>query len=115
MLYLGSAGVGAGRVTYRFAPATTVRLSYVLVGAVTVSDEETGRALALATALDVRYPHRPAVETRVVRAPAVLALACTPSVRRTPEPCGTTDGDGWRVELTGPHVDDRVLAQVTLD
>ncbi len=75
----------------------------------------TGRALALATTLVVQHASRPASETRVVRAPEVLALACAASVDVAPVPCGRAEDPGqWSVQLTGDHVDDRVVAQLTV-
>ena len=106
-------GIGA---TYTFDKTTDVQVRYVLAGAVVRSDSVTGRALALATTLDLRYSPRPARGIRVVIAPEVLSLACSASRDATPVPCGQAEStDQWRVELTGPHVDDRVMAQVTLD
>jgi hypothetical protein len=91
-----------------------VQLLYRLNGAVSLSDSTTGRALALATSLDVRYSPRPRSETRVVIAPAVLSLSCTASATGELVPCGIQEGDQWKVELKGPRIRDRVVAQVDL-
>ena len=111
----GPRTITRGAATYAFEDSTDVRLRYRLTGAVLRTGSVTGRALALATTLDVDYRPRPARETRVVRAPAVLSLACASSGVESPVPCGSLEGlDQWRVDLTGPRVTDRVLAQVTL-
>lgn len=95
--------------------ATSLLIRYRLVGAVRGSDSAPGRALALATALDVRWTPGPERETRVVRAPGVLALACAPSPDQPPVPCGTARGDDtWHVDLEGDGVGSRVLAQLTV-
>lgn len=95
--------------------ATSLVIRYRLVGAVEGSDSAPGRALALATALDVSWTPGPERETRVVRAPGVLSLACTPSPDQDPVPCGSSRGDDmWRVDLEGEGVGDRVLAQLTV-
>jgi hypothetical protein len=53
---------------------------------------------------------------RVVRAPQVLSLACTPSLYAVPAPCGTRmRPDAWRVQLDRDEGAVRVVAQVTLD
>ena len=92
-----------------------VEVTYRLSGAVERSDSADGRALALATTIDVRYPHRARSETRVVLAREVLALACTASADRPPVPCGQSSGaDRWRVELDGREISSRVVAQLTL-
>ena len=105
-LRFGPAGIDGRRTTYRFAarhdgpaelrPRRRGDRQRRGDGAGARPGDRAGRAL----------PHRPAAETRVVRAPAVLALACTPSVERVPEPCGAPDGDNWRVELKGRSDDD---------
>ena len=106
-------GIGA---TYTFDKTTDVQVRYVLAGAVVRSDSAAGRALALATTLDLRYSPRPERGIRVVIAPEVLSLACSASPDAAPVPCGRAESiDQWRVELTGPRVDDRVMAQVTLE
>lgn len=115
-LVAGPATVTGLVATYTFEETTNVQVSYRLSGAVERSDSAAGRALAVATTLDVRYVPRPARETRIVRATEVLALACSPSPEVLPEPCGQADETGqWRVDLAGPRVVDRVVAQLTLD
>lgn len=107
--------ITGGAATFVFAGTTDVQVSYRLNGAVERSDSAEGRALALATSLDVTYEPQPRHETRVVRAPEVLALACSPSPEESFVPCGQAYGDDqWRIELTGPRIDDRVVAQLTL-
>jgi hypothetical protein len=101
--------------TFAFAPATDVRIHYRLTGAVERSESAPGRALAVVTSLQVQYAPRVERETRVVRASRVLLLACSRSPDEPPVPCGEPEGDSrWRVDLTGPRVDDRVVAQLTL-
>lgn len=102
--------------TYTFAETTDVGVSYQLYGALERSDSAVGRALVVATSLDVGYEPRPERETRVVLAPEVLSLACSPSLEEPYVPCGEADGDDqWQVELVGPHVVDRVIAQLNLE
>ena len=111
----GPRTITRGRATYYFKGSTDVRVTYRLTGAVLRGGSVTGRALALATTLDVGFRPRPARETRVVLAPEVLSLACAASSTQSPVPCGSLEGlDRWRVELSGDRVGDRVLAQVTL-
>lgn len=111
----GPRTIGRGEATYTFEEATDVRVRYRLVGAVLRSSSVTGRGLAVATTLDVRWSPQPAQETRVIHAPEVLSLACAASGGEPPQPCGSAEGDDrWRVDLTGPRVVDRVLAQLTL-
>ncbi len=111
----GPSTLTARGATYSFEESTDVELRYVLVGAVQRSESATGRALAVATTLDVRYSPRPGRETRVVHADAVLSMACVRAGSSTHEPCGfPQDSDRWRVDLTGPDVLDRVVAQLTL-
>ncbi len=116
----GLAAAGPKQITdraaiYTFPPTTEVEVTYRILGAVTRSASAPGRALAHTTALDVTYSPRAEHETRVVRAAEVLALACSTTAQETPTPCGEDEGDGqWRVELDGPSVDDRVMAQLTL-
>lgn len=102
-------------VTYTFGRTVDLALSYRLTGAVTRSSSAEGRALAVATTLDLIYSPRVEQETRVVRATEVLTLACSSSPQDPPEPCGEDDGDGqWRVELAGAEVADRVTAAVNI-
>lgn len=111
----GPASITGAPATYTFDETTDVRVRYVLTGAVERSDSAAGRALAVATTLDVGYAPRTGRETRVVMAPEVLSLACSPSPEASAVPCGRANGTNeWRVELTGPRVVDRVLAQLTL-
>lgn len=112
----GQATISDDVATYAF-PATTaeVLLSYRLTGAVELSDSVPGRVLAVFTSLDVGYGSQVERETRVVRGPEMLSLACSPSPEVSPTPCGEAFGDDeWRVELTGLRVDDRVVAQLNL-
>jgi hypothetical protein len=112
---VGPATITDEFATYTFSPATDVRVRYRLTGAVELSESAPGRALAVVTSLNVRYVPRVERETRVVRASEVLLLACSQSTDEPPVPCGERDGDGgWRVDLTGERVDDRVVAQLTL-
>lgn len=111
----GPASISGRRVTYSFDPTVNLQVSYLLSGAVKRSSSAAGRALAMATTLDVTYAPRAEQETRVVRAPEVLSLACSSSPQEPPVPCGADYGDGqWRVELTGADVVDRVTAVLTI-
>ncbi|WP_374456604.1 hypothetical protein [Nocardioides sp.] len=101
--------------TYDLGGATEVELRYRLVGALQRSDSAPGRALAVATALEARFSRAPAREVRVVKAPEVLSLACTPAADVSPVPCGTPDGAGeWHVDLAGRRVSERVVASLTI-
>ncbi len=112
----GPARVGADPATYSFGEATDVLLTYRLLGAVEVSDSATGRGLVLASALETAYEPGATRETRVVRGPEVLSLACSPGPGRPPAPCGRADSAGqWRVDLDRDQaVATRLLAQVNL-
>ncbi len=108
----GPAALTFTRASYVFADATRIRVRYELTGAVEVSTSAPGRGLATTTSLEVS--NTPARETRVVRSPAVLSLACTDTTGST-APCGAPDHTGqWTVELTGDEVGARVIAVVTL-
>jgi hypothetical protein len=112
----GPESITAQNATYTFDATTDVQVSYRLIGAVEMSSSARGRALAAATTLDVLYSPRVDRETRVVRAPQVLSVACSPSPQVALVPCGQEDGTGqWRIELSGPHVLDRVAAQLSLE
>ncbi len=112
----GPESITGRRGTYTFDATDEVQVLYRLNGAVQRSDSAAGRALALATSLHVQYQPRVERETREVRAPEVLALACSPTPEASPVPCGVAGGDNrWRVELTGRQVVSRVVAQLTLE
>jgi hypothetical protein len=101
--------------TYDLAGAREVEVRYRLLGALQLSDSAPGRALAVATGLEARFAPAPAREVRVVKAPEVLSLACTPSPDVSPVPCGTPDGEGeWHVDLTGRRLAERVVASLTV-
>jgi hypothetical protein len=114
----GTAADGPSRIERRgaaftFFPTTDIEIQYRLRGAVDPSASAPGRALAVATTLDVDYAPRAGSETRVVRsAGVVLTLACASSPQEPPSPCGVADGGQWEVELDGDRVADRVVAQV---
>jgi len=112
----GPTQVAGDPATYSFGAATDVLLTYRLLGAVEVSDSATGRGLVLATALETAYEPGATRETRVVRGPEVLSLACSPGPDRPPVPCGRADGaEQWRVDLDRDEaVATRLLAQVNL-
>ncbi len=110
----GPARISARGTTYTFSPTKVVQVSYRMRGAVTRSNDD-GRALVVATNLDVTYPVQSERETRVVRAAEVLTLACARTATTAPVPCGTADNrEQWRVELPGSRSADRVVAQVNL-
>lgn len=112
----GPTQVDADPTTYSFDGATDLLLTYRVLGAVEVSDSATGRGLVLATALETAYEPGATRETRVVRGPEVLSLACSPGPDRPPVPCGRADGaEQWRVDLVRDEaVATRLLAQVNL-
>ena len=118
----GRAVAGPDRVSgvparYAFLGASSVQIRYVLTGATERSASAPGRALVRPAALDVSYDPASERVTKAVTAPEVLALACTPAVvAGDTKPCGTRSTDSeWSVELEGPRVDDRVMAQLTLE
>jgi hypothetical protein len=80
----GPVRVGADPATYSFGAATDVLLTYRVLGAVEVSDSAAGRGLVLATTLETAYEPGATRETRVVRGPEVLSLACSPGSDRPP-------------------------------
>ncbi|RYB96389.1 hypothetical protein EUA06_02105 [Nocardioides glacieisoli] len=100
--------------TYALDAATDVQVSYRLTGAIVFSDSVTGRALA-APGMDAAYAPRSRSETRVVRGPGLLSLACGKPPAEQLVPCGQeTSPEEWSVDLTGTEVEDRVVAQLTL-
>lgn len=103
--------------TYAFLGTSSVRIRYRLTGAVELSPSVPGRALARLTALDVTYEPASAQATRTVNAPEVLSLACSaPAQALETRPCGDRVSKGeWTVNLSGQQVDDRVMAQLTLE
>lgn len=116
----GAEATGPDRIVatgaiYTFEASTEVLVTYRLRGALQVSDSVTGRALAVVTHLPATYAPMVEREVRSVRAPTVLALACSRPPDGSPRPCGTEAADSrWQVELTGDAVGDRVLAQLDL-
>jgi hypothetical protein len=113
----GPVRISNGRGTYSFLAADSVQISYRLDGAVVRSTSAPGRALLAVTALQVTSRARPEAVTLSVTAPEVLSLACAGSATPAqPRPCGAPDADGsWSVELVGDALDDRVVAQVTVE
>jgi hypothetical protein len=114
----GGTGDGTDQ-TFRLGgrPATLVRVTYTLSGAVERSSSVQGRALVRTTAVPVTadIPLRgPVVVT--VRAPKVLSSACIKPERLEPSlrPCGAPVDVGWRVTLRGDDRQDQVIAQVDL-
>jgi len=111
----GPGQVTAAGATYAFEESDAVLVTYRLQGATQVSDSAAGRALAVVTALDTAYAPRVERETRVVRGPEVLSLACSQAPDGAPEPCGRgSNEEEWRVDLSGDRVTDRVQAQLNL-
>lgn len=103
--------------TYSFLAADSVQITYRLSGAITRSTSAPGRALVTATALEVASRARTEGVTHAVLAAEVLSLACAPSALPADlRPCGAPDADGgWSVNLDAERLDERVLAQVTLE
>ena len=109
----GPARLTEGGATYSFSRTSQLELRYRLRGAVELGGSVPGRALAVATALDVEYAPRATSETRLVRAEGtVLALSCATPPAAALSPCGTAEGTHWQVDLAGPRVEDRVAAQL---
>ncbi|GAA5137087.1 hypothetical protein GCM10023339_76910 [Alloalcanivorax gelatiniphagus] len=99
--------------TYFFPDATRILVRYELTGAVARSTSVLGRGLVTTTALEVSAQQPQ--DIRVVRATAVLSLACAPPGSQAPAPCGEADAEGqWHVELIGADAGSRVVAQVDL-
>lgn len=108
----GPAVLTFSQASYVFADATRIRVRYELSGAVEMSTSAPGRGLATTTSLEVSATL--ARDTRVVRSPAVLSLACTDTAGSI-APCGASDHAGqWTVKLTGDDVGARVIAVVTV-
>jgi hypothetical protein len=106
--------VTSGGVTYPLDSVTSVQVSYRLTGAAALSGSVAGRALA-AAGMEVAYEPRSRRETRVVRAPGLLSLACGGPVSERLVPCGAETGrDEWSVDLDGPRVGDRLVVQLGL-
>ena len=107
----GPARISARGTTYTFSPTKVVQVSYRMRGAVTRSNDD-GRALVVATNLDVTYSVQSERETRVVRAAEVLTLACARTATTAPVPCGTADDrEQWRVELQASRARDHVVGR----
>ena len=106
--------VTSGGVTYPLDSVASVQVSYRLTGAAALSGSVAGRALA-AAGMEVDYEPRSHHETRVVRAPGLLSLACGDPVSERLVPCGVETGRGeWSVDLDGPRVADRLVVQLDL-
>lgn len=106
--------VASGAAVYLLDSATGVEVRYRLTGAAALSDSVPGRALA-AAGMEVRYEPRSRRETRVVRAPGLLSLACGDPVPEGLLPCGGETGpDEWSVDLDGRRVGDSLVVQLDL-
>ena len=84
---------------YTFSETDTVRLRYVLSGALERAAPGEARALARVTSLDLFYDGGPGRVTYLFQGAHVLSLACTPMAGVLPEPCGTRRGDEWMVKV----------------
>lgn len=112
--------VGTNHQTIRLRePATDLYFSYTVDGGI---DEATstvpGRRLARVLAMDVDYEGASSglVRRLVTTTGTVLNVACLrprSGFQATPRACGKAAGDGdWLVDLRGPDIGDRLLAQV---
>ena len=110
----GPASIDARPHTYVLPGGRQILVTYRLSGAVERSPSVEGRALVRVASLDLSVED---VQTRTqaVEGVEILSMACTANRERAlPEPCGETVGERWEVRLTGPDLDDRVMAQVEL-
>jgi hypothetical protein len=112
----GADSVGTEGRRYQVFGATAVYVTYTLTGALETSTSADGRALARVTSLDVSYASAGGTSTRSIEAADILGMACSPVADpdATPAPCGSPEQGRWQVELSGPHRDDRVMAQLNL-
>jgi hypothetical protein len=112
--------VGTNHQTIRLRePATELYFSYTVDGGMSdASSTVPGRRLARVLAMDVDYEGASSgVVRRLVSATGtVLNVACLrpkSGFQAAPRACGKPFGDGdWMVELRGPDIGDRLLAQV---
>ena len=110
----GPASIDARPHTYVLAGGSEIFVTYRLAGVVERSPSVDGRALVRVASLDLAVEDV-RTRTQAVDGVEILSLACTAdSERAVPEPCGETVGDRWEVRLTGPDLNDRVMAQVDL-
>lgn len=98
-------------------PTRLVRATYVLRGAADESATVEGRVLARVVSIDLGFPTQTGPTVVVVGAAGegvVRNLACADarSAVALLRPCGTPDGDRWRVRLPPEGRDDAVAAQV---
>jgi hypothetical protein len=109
----GPSEITFSRASYVFDPATMIRVTYELDGAVERSSSAAGRGLATTTALDVSATQPR--DVRVIRSAQVLSLSCAATAATELAPCGTSEGAGeWKVQLTGTDAGSRVVAAVTV-
>jgi hypothetical protein len=116
----GERAHGAERVTlasasFAFDETTSVRLSYVLSGALQRADGS-ARALARVTSLDLFTGRDLRQATYVVSGAHVLNLACSEAGSDAPpQPCGERHGEEWvvRISQSGSELS-RVMAQLDL-
>jgi hypothetical protein len=113
----GPSRVGTRRQSYHPHGASTLKVSYVLSGALVRRGSAPGRALLRATSLDLTYSLDRGPRVVIVRGARVLAAACLPpngSSTASARPCGTAVGRAWRVSLDPRARHETVLAQVDL-
>jgi hypothetical protein len=112
--------VGTNHQTIRLRePATDLYFSYTVDGGLDdASSTVPGRRLIRVLAMDVDYEGAASglVRRLVTASGTVLNVACLrprSGFQATPRACGKAHGDGdWMVDLRGPDIGDRLLAQV---
>jgi hypothetical protein len=112
--------VGTNHQTIRLRePARDLYFSYTVDGALDdASSTVPGRRLARVLAMDVDYEGAASglVRRLVTASGTVLNVACLrprSGFQAAPRACGKSFGDGdWLVDLRGPDIGDRLLAQV---
>ncbi|HEX5087278.1 MAG TPA: hypothetical protein VFV89_05685 [Nocardioides sp.] len=112
--------VGTDHQTIRLQePASELYFSYTVDGALdSATSTVPGRSLVRVLAMDVDYEDAATgvVRRLVTASGTVLNLACLrpgSGLEASPRPCGRAVGDGdWTVDLSGPDIGDRLLAQV---
>ena len=111
----GPTSIAARPHTYVLPGGRQILVTYRMSGAVETSPSVEGRALVRVASLDLSVTDV-RTRTQAVQGVEILSLACTANTERAvPEPCGEMIGERWEVRLTGPDLDDHVMAQVDLD
>jgi hypothetical protein len=115
VLVKGARSLRNGTTVFTFSASTSVRLRYVLSGALERADPSDARALARVTSLDLLPDAEQGPVTYVFEGARILTLACTRRGDVEPVPCGTRRAGNWVVDLPDPAAEEsRVMAQLDL-